>query len=66
MSPLLASGLAQAYADMQERELTIKWLKEATDRDEDAPLLMKTHLFDFVRDDPRFQTILRRVGLDKM
>jgi tetratricopeptide (TPR) repeat protein len=57
----LASSLAQGYADLHDREQTMKYLLESADKDEDAPLLMKTPLFDFVRDDPRFKALEARV-----
>jgi hypothetical protein len=59
-----ASALAQAYADVgDDREQTLRWLERSTDLREDAPLLMKTALFDVVRGDPRFQALVRRVGM---
>jgi TolB-like protein len=63
-TPGAASTLALGYAEGRNRAATLHWLQIAADRIEDAPLLMKTHIFDFVRDDPQFQQLLHRVGLD--
>jgi len=63
-SPLAATGLAPIYAELGDREQTLHWLLVSADRDEDAPLLMKTHTYDFIRDDLQFKQLLHRVGLD--
>ncbi|MCU1257483.1 MAG: hypothetical protein JWO80_368 [Bryobacterales bacterium] len=58
-----STNLADLYARLGNRERTLFWLKKAADLDEDAPLLMKTHLYDPMRGDPEFIALERRVGL---
>ena len=57
-------GMAQAYAALNDREQTFKWLQAAYD---DHAVWMSylavDPVFDGVRADPRFQELLRRVGL---
>lgn len=57
-------GMAQAYAALNDREQTFKWLQAAYD---DHAVWMSylgvDPVFDRVRADPRFQELLRRVGL---
>jgi tetratricopeptide (TPR) repeat protein len=57
-----ATDLAVAYARIADRDGTLLWLWKATDLKEDAPLLMKTHQFDFLRHDNEFIALERRVG----
>ena len=60
-TPGLASTLTRLHCHVQDRDGAIMWLRTAADRLEDAPLLLKTPIFDFVRDDPRFRAIEARV-----
>ena len=60
---LFATAMTENYADLGDVEGTLHWLTEATDLDEDAPLLLKMRLFDFLRGDARFIAIEKRVGL---
>jgi TolB-like protein/Flp pilus assembly protein TadD len=57
-----STNLADLYARLGDREKTLFWLKKAMDLDEDAPLLMKTHLYDALRQDPEFIALEKRVG----
>ena len=50
------------YARLSARERTLLWLTKATDLHEDEPLMMMTHLFDFLRPDQEFIAIEKRVG----
>ena len=56
--------LVRAYAGMKDREETIAWLERAyTQHSPDLMSLKVDPLFDEMRGDPRFQDLLRRVGL---
>ena len=57
-------GLAQIYAALNDRERTLKWLQVAyNDRAVWMGYLAVDPAFDRYRSDPRFQELLRRVGL---
>jgi len=59
----LATALALNYGALGDREATIEWLQRCADTLEDGVLGMKQgREYDFIRDDPRFQAIYRRVG----
>jgi DNA-binding winged helix-turn-helix (wHTH) protein/TolB-like protein/Tfp pilus assembly protein PilF len=59
----LATALALAYGALGDREATIEWLQRCADTLEDGVLGMKQgREYDFIRDDPRFQALYRRVG----
>ena len=59
----LATALAIAYATLGDRDATIEWLTRCADTLEDGALGMKQgREYDFVRDDPRFQAIYKRLG----
>jgi tetratricopeptide (TPR) repeat protein len=57
-------GMAQAYAALNDKEQTFKWLQIA---DDDHAVWMSylavDPVFDRFRPDPRFRDLLRRVGL---
>jgi TolB-like protein/DNA-binding winged helix-turn-helix (wHTH) protein/Tfp pilus assembly protein PilF len=63
--------MAFLYADLSDRENTLRWLSQAV-QEGDGRLDVLGHLFedvmcsrqfDFLRSDPRFQAIQRRLGL---
>ena len=59
----LATALAIGYATLGDREAAIEWLTHCADTLEDGILGIKQgREYDFVRDDPRFQALYRRVG----
>jgi hypothetical protein len=59
----LATALAISYANLGDREQTIAWLERYADTLEDGALGMKQGPeYDFVRSDPRFQALYRRLG----
>jgi len=58
-----ASALSECYARLRDPDQTLKWLGRAADLREDAVLLLRTRLYDFLRGDPRFIALERRVGL---
>jgi len=56
--------VADAYAGMKDREQTIAWLEKAyTQHSPELVSLKVDPRFDDVRGEPRFQDLLRRVGL---
>ena len=59
----LATALAIGYATLGDRDATIEWLTRCADTLEDGALGMKQgREYDFVRDDPRFQALYKRLG----
>ena len=59
----LPTALALAYGALGDREAMIEWLQRCVDTLEDGALGMKqTREYDFIRDDPRFQALYRRVS----
>jgi tetratricopeptide (TPR) repeat protein len=58
------SAMAQFYASAGEKEETLEWLKKGIEaHDPSMPYIGIVPLFDLVRDDPRFQELLRKMGL---
>lgn len=56
--------MAFAYAGMNDREHTLFWLEKAYSEHSNTLLSLKVDpAYDFLRDDPRFQALVRRVGL---
>jgi len=60
---LTAYPLANYYARAGDKERTIEWLEKAYEEHNNNLPYMRTPVFDAVRDDPRFQDLVRRVGL---
>lgn len=59
----LATALAIGYGALQDKDATIEWLTRCADTLEDGALGMKqSHDYDFVRDDPRFQAVYKRLN----
>ena len=59
----LGTALVISYAALGDRDATIEWLERCADTLEDGALGMKqAPEYDFVRDDPRFQALYRRIG----
>ncbi len=57
-------GLAGLFAHAGERERVLEWLEKAyEEHDPNLPYIGVIPLFDIVRDDPRFQDLLRRMNL---
>ena len=62
---LSSYGKATRYAMLGERDLAIEWLTQAADeRDNSATWANVNSFFDPLRDDPRFQDLLRRMNLE--
>jgi len=56
--------LANCFARAGDKESTIEWLeKDYEEHDNNMPYTESSPVFDLVRDDPRFQDLMRRVGL---
>ena len=63
-APLQAGFLAWAASGMQDTEQTLAWLEKAyADRSNEMTNLKVSPTYDFLRGDPRFQTLLTRIGL---
>ena len=59
-----AHNFANAYAWGKDKDKTIEYLNKAYDERERQLLLLKvTKTWDFVRDDPRFKELVRKVGI---
>lgn len=59
----LGTALVISYAALGDRGATLDWLQRCADTLEDGALGMKqAPEYDFVRDDPRFQALYRRLG----
>ena len=55
----------QAYAMLEDKENTLKYLKLAVENFENNVASIKTHwLFDFVREEPRFKDLYRKLNFD--
>jgi TolB-like protein/DNA-binding winged helix-turn-helix (wHTH) protein/tetratricopeptide (TPR) repeat protein len=60
-----AGAFVLTYSGLADREQTLNWLEQAYKEQSLILLLLKVHpIFDFLRDDPRFKDLLRRVGLN--
>ncbi len=59
-----AMAYASAYASGKDKDKTIEYLNKAYDeRDVQLTSLKFGKIWDFVRDDPRFKELVRRVGI---
>jgi tetratricopeptide (TPR) repeat protein len=59
-------SIAIIYAGLGDKELTFRWLEEAVDGHDDfLDQLLTDPVWDPYRSDPRYQDILRRMGLLK-
>ncbi|HMT07860.1 MAG TPA: hypothetical protein PKA82_07635 [Pyrinomonadaceae bacterium] len=59
-----AADYANAYAWGKDKEKSIEYLNKAYDeRERDLPELKINKTWDFVRDDPQFKELVRRVGI---
>ncbi|SPE18507.1 hypothetical protein SBA5_1530003 [Candidatus Sulfotelmatomonas gaucii] len=58
-----AQGIALTYVGLGDKDQAFNWLATAY-RERDAMAMLKAYPFwDSIRSDPRFQDLLRRVGL---
>jgi Tfp pilus assembly protein PilF len=62
--PVQARVFAWSYAGVGDREQTLAWLEKAyAEHSGELVTLKVSPAYDFLRDDPRFQELLGRVGL---
>ncbi len=54
---------ALGYALLEEKDQTIEWFQKGLDENQPVLELSVYPHFDFLRDDPRFQDLLRRMKL---
>src|SRR5437660_10693433 len=63
ISALQAAGL---HFSLGENEKGFEWLEKSYSRKEDDLLYIRTdELFDGIRSDPRYQDLLKRIGLEE-
>jgi TolB-like protein/DNA-binding winged helix-turn-helix (wHTH) protein/Tfp pilus assembly protein PilF len=60
----VAPPIAMIYASMGDNEKAMKWLERAFDERFNPSILLRSG-FDPLRSDPRFQDLLRRIGLPR-
>jgi TolB-like protein/Flp pilus assembly protein TadD len=62
VAPIETAGI---YAGLADRERALEWLEKAVlDRSRTLIFLKVDHRFDALRNDPRFSSLLRRIGLE--
>ncbi|HXH68665.1 MAG TPA: hypothetical protein VNI81_15800 [Candidatus Limnocylindrales bacterium] len=62
--PVAPAPLAWAHMGMGHREEALRWLEKGYEQHSNAIAMLKVEpIYDPVRDDARFQTLLRGVGL---
>lgn len=59
----LATRIASLYGNALDAENTIRYLTVAIEGREDAALHLRLPQYDFLRDDSRFEALVRRVGM---
>lgn len=61
-----ATSIATIYSGLNEREEALKWLERGIGQREPRMTFLKVEpQWDNLRDEPRFQDLMRRVGFDK-
>ena len=61
-----ALTIASLYAELKNRQQTLTWLEKAADeREQMLSQIRYVAKYDFVRDDERFQVILKRIGFNE-
>jgi Tetratricopeptide repeat len=63
LEPFVATNAAELCARLHDRNRTMLWLRKAADLKEDGALLLRTRVYSFLRNDPDFIALERRVGL---
>jgi tetratricopeptide (TPR) repeat protein len=59
-----AVDVAQVYSALEENDKAFEWIEKALSRREGAlPGIAGDHFFRFIRQDPRMETVLKRMGL---
>jgi serine/threonine-protein kinase len=63
--PIDSVAMAQAFAGMGEKEQAVAWLEKASaQRSSGLTSLKVDPAYDVLRGEPRFEDLLRRVGLE--
>jgi len=63
--PMDPAAIAWAYAGSSDKDNTLQWLNKAYAQRYNTMTTLKVEPgYDFLRSDPRFQDLIRRVGLD--
>jgi serine/threonine protein kinase/Tfp pilus assembly protein PilF len=63
-SNVAASSFAVVYSSLGEKELTLEWLNRAYNERDSSLLTAQIHpAYDWLKSDPRFQEIFKRMGL---
>lgn len=63
-SPMSPFSFALVYSTLKNRELTYQWLERAYEIRDTSLLVAQTHpAFDWLRSEPRFIELFRRIGL---
>lgn len=63
---LVVRGLALVYASLGDNDEAFRWLETGYDRRDDWMCTIKVDpKMDRIRSDPRFQSLVRRIGLDR-
>jgi tetratricopeptide (TPR) repeat protein len=57
-----ASGIASVYVGLNDKDQAFAWLEKAY-KERSNPSILRRPCFDPIRADPRFQDLLRRIGL---
>ena len=61
-----AFELARRYAELGDQGHALRWLERSVERRQGQIINLKIELrFDFLRGEPRFQALLKKVGLDQ-
>ena len=59
-------SIARNYAIMEQKEETLDWLEKAVEKREvDIARINVNPDYDFLRSDPRFQALIRKMGLSE-
>jgi TolB-like protein len=59
-------AVAAVYAGSRDKKLTLEWLEKAHDERAAWMIFLNVHpYFDFLRSEPQFQNLLRKIGLPK-
>jgi TolB-like protein len=59
-------AVAAVYAGSGDKDLTLEWLEKAYDERATWMIFLNVHpYFDFLRAEPRFQNLLKKIGLPK-
>jgi tetratricopeptide (TPR) repeat protein len=64
-TPLLSYMLATAYARLGDKQQALIWLQKAFDQHDSMENLLVDEVWDGYRHDPMFESILKKVGLDR-